>query len=265
MTLVADVTGQGPPVVLLHGQPGSAADWGPVIPLLEPHFTVIVPDRLGYGRTGGRAGGFRDNAAAVRGLLDELGLPGAIIVGHSWSGGVAIALAEESPERVAGMVLVASVDPGELLGRFDRVLAIPPVGAAVAVVTLKVAARALTVSRVRRALDRFLRGTTDEGLQAMVLAWRGGDAWRSFAFEQRALLVEMGELAPGLATIAGPVIVLIGGADRVVPASTGEHLAASIPGSLLVRLVGAGHLLAHERPDAVAAAIAEVAKMSGER
>ena len=122
--LVADVRGHGPAVVLLHGQPGSAADWEPLARLLEADYTVIVPDRPGYGRTGGRATGFRGNAAAVVDLLDRRGVASATIVAHSWSGGVAIALAEDNPDRVAGLVLVASVGPDERLDRLDRLLAV---------------------------------------------------------------------------------------------------------------------------------------------
>jgi len=259
VTLVADVTGAGPAVVLLHGQPGSAADWSPVASLLEASFTVIVPDRPGYGRTGGRAGGFHDNASAVLELLDLLQIERATIVGHSWSGGVAIKLAQMTPERVAGAVLISSVGPGEPLGRLDRLLATPPIGDAVAAVSLNVAGRALSIRPLRRVLDKWLRSTTDEGLLAVAEGWRRGEAWRSFVVEQRALFDELGGLAPGLADIALPVTVVIGGADRVVPASTGYRLAMAIPGARLIRLEGAGHLLSHQRPKEVAAAIAQAA------
>jgi pimeloyl-ACP methyl ester carboxylesterase len=259
LKVVADVGGRGPAVVLLHGQPGSAADWRPVARILESDFHVIVPDRPGYGRTGGRARGFRGNAEAVLELLDDLDVSRATMVGHSWSGGVAIALAQEMTSRVAAMVLVASVSPSERPGRLDRILAITPVGSAVAAVTLNAAARALSFPLVRRRLDGLLRGTTDEGLAAIAESWRRGDAWRSFVIEQRALLDELALLAPGLSTISVPVTVVIGEADHIVPAATGERLAAAIPGARLVRVARAGHLLSHEQPGAVAAAIASAA------
>src|SRR5438309_8766575 len=117
--LTADVTGEGPPVVLLHGQPGSGADWARASSLLASTNTVVVPDRPGYGRTGGRALGFRANAAAVVALLDRLGLERAAMVGYSWAGGVALALAEDHADRVSGLALVASVSPGQPLGPLD--------------------------------------------------------------------------------------------------------------------------------------------------
>jgi pimeloyl-ACP methyl ester carboxylesterase len=112
---------------------------------------------------------------------------------------------------------------------------------------------------VRRLLDRFLRGTTDEGLLAVAEGWRRSDAWRSFVIEQQALFDELGDLAPGLAAISVPVTVVIGAADRIVPAATGQRLAAAIPGARLVRVEGAGHLISHARPVAVAEAIAHAA------
>ncbi|HEY2302018.1 MAG TPA: alpha/beta hydrolase [Acidimicrobiales bacterium] len=256
--IVADVRGHGPPVVLLHGQPGSAADWGPLRRLLEDDYTVIVPDRPGYGRTGGTALGFRGNADAIADLLDRYGISSATIVGHSWGGGVAIALAEGHPGRVAGLVLVSSIGPGDPLSRLDRLLAIPPVGTAIAAVVLNAAGLVLSLAAVRRYIDRRVRGTNDESLAAMADAWRAGKVWRSYVIEQRALVYELPGLAPGMAWIQAPTAVLIGGADHVVPPASGERLAASIPGARLTCLAGVGHLLAHEQPEVVAAAVVEV-------
>jgi pimeloyl-ACP methyl ester carboxylesterase len=261
--VVADVRGRGSPVVLLHGQPGGATDWEPVARLLESDFQVIVPDRPGYGRTGGRAVGFRDNAAAVGDLLRRLDVRPAVVVGHSWSGGVGIAMAEESPERVSGLVLVASVGPTEPPSGLDRALAMPFVGATVAAVTLNLAGRALSLPLVRQYLDRHLRGTSDESLVAVANAWRAGNVWRSYIIEQRALVEELPALAAGLATIAVPTTVVVGEADRIVPPATGERLAAGIPGAGLVRVPGVGHLLPQERPDTVAAAVAALRGTEG--
>jgi pimeloyl-ACP methyl ester carboxylesterase len=258
--LVADVHGSGPPVVLLHGQPGTAADMDPLVGGLEGEFTVVVPDRPGYGRTGGRAGGFCANAAAVVALLDRLHLDRAVVVGHSWSGGVAIALAQDHPDRIQGMVLMASVAPGEPLGRLDRLLAVPPIGSAVAAVTLAMASRAVSLPPVRQRLERRLSLVRDQALTAVADGWRH-KAWRSFVIEQRALLHELPQLAPGLGAITVPSTVMLGEADRIVPPAVGERLARLI-GARLIRLPGAGHMLTYERPLAVVEAVREVAGRS---
>lgn len=256
--LVATVQGHGPAVVLLHGQPGTSADMQPLAGNLTSDFTVISPDRPGYGRTGGRAGGFRDNAAAVITLMDRLNVERAVIVGHSWSGGVAIAMAEEYADRVTGMVLVASVGPGQPLGRLDRLLAVPPIGAAIAAVTLATASRAVSLPLIRQRLERRLGAAHDQAVLAMADGWRH-DAWRSFVIEQRALFDELPDLAPGLGAIDRPTAVIVGEADRIVPPQVGERLAQAIGSARLIRLPRAGHMLTYEQPRILISAIREVA------
>ncbi len=268
--LFADTSGSGPTVVLLHGQPGGRADWKPVARLLEPDFMVVAPDRPGYGDTGGRARGFRGNAAAVVSLLDHLGADRATVVGYSWAGGVAIALAETAPERLNGLVLVSSVGPGEPLSRLDRLLAVPPIGMSVTAAGLFLASGALSIPPLRRAIRRLhgraVPAAAGIGDQAdgppapddVVSLWRSNRVWQSFVTEQRCLVDELPLLAPGLSTIRVPTVVMVGGADRTVPPATGRHLARGIAGARLIELAGAGHLLPHQHPGAVAAAIRDL-------
>jgi pimeloyl-ACP methyl ester carboxylesterase len=264
--LVADRHGRGPAVVLLHGQPGSAADWDQVVPLIDRDFTVIVPDRLGYGRTGGSAGGFATNADAVVALLDRLDVPRAVIAGHSWAGGVALAMAQAHPQRVTGLVLISSVGPGERFAWDDRVLAAPLLGETVAALTIGVTGRLLGARRVQDLTAQRLGGRarqTVEVLTSVTGARTGAAAWRSFVVEQRALLRETDGLGAALRRINVPVTVLHGGADHLVPVALAEKLAAAIPGADLEIVAGANHLLPHRYPAAVAKAVAGVAARRG--
>ncbi|MDQ1356136.1 MAG: hypothetical protein QOG44_509 [Acidimicrobiaceae bacterium] len=268
--LVADTSGTGPAVVLLHGQPGGRGDWKPVARLLEREFLVVAPDRPGYGDTGGRARGFRGNAAAVVSLLDNLGVDRATIVGYSWAGGVALAMAEVVPDRLTGLVLVSSVGPGEPLSRLDRILAVPPIGMSVTATGLFLASTAMSIPLVRRAIRRRHRQAISRAVdaddqascppapEAVVTSWRSNRVWQSFVTEQRCLVDELPLLAPGLAAITVPTVVMVGDADRTVPPATGRRLAAAIADARLVELAGAGHLLPHLRPDAVAAAVRDL-------
>lgn len=259
--LVADVTGAGPPVVLLHGQPGSRHDWGLVAGRLVEEFLVIVPDRPGYGDTGGRARGFRGNAGALASLLDRLQVPRATIVGHSWAGGIALALAESAPTRLAGLVLVSSVAPDEPLGRLDRLLAVPSIGVSLTLLGSVVATGAVALPPIRQ---RLLRDQEDKNaaglaLDLLVASLRHDQTRQSFLTEQQCLLTELPSLSGVLPTISVPTRVMVGSHDRTVPPAAGRRLAQAIPGADLVELSGAGHLLAYERPEAVVAAIRAVA------
>lgn len=105
-------TGDGPPVLLLHGGgPGASgvSNYARNIGQLAKEYRVIVPDLPGYGRsTKGidLADPFGALAAPIRGLLDQLGLEKAHFVGNSYGGACALRLALDTPDRVDRMVLM---------------------------------------------------------------------------------------------------------------------------------------------------------------
>ncbi len=259
--LVADVQGAGRAVVLLHGQPGSARDWGLVATDLAHDHRVIVPDRLGYGRTGGRAGGFAANANAVIRLLASLGVDRALVAGHSWAGGIAIELALDYPGYVAGLVLIGSVAPGDPPSRVDRLLALPALGTALAATTLSTAGGVLSWGPARAVAHWRLRGRPEEQLAELTRSWRRRATWASFAREQRALVYELPAMAPRLAQVVAPTIVLAGTLDRVVPARAAHRLAGAIPGATLEMVPGGGHLLPQLQPATVSSALRRLASL----
>lgn len=245
--------------MLLHGQPGTAGDWQWVTPRLDERYRVVVPDRPGYGRTGGPATGFHGNAEAAVDLLDRLGIDQAVMVGHSWAGGVVLAAAAGWPDRVAGIVLVSSVGPGEHIGWDDRLLAAPVVGEAIAAASIGGLGLLLGRSRVQSFLNNRLDGRAAEAVEALTRLTLGGSGvWHAFVTEQRALLTELEELASGLADVAVPAVVMHGRNDRLVPPSVAQNLAATLPNASLQLLYGVGHLIPHDRPAAVAAAVDQV-------
>ncbi len=139
MTAAAPVAvdrGTGPTVLLLHGQPGTAASWDPVSGLLAEAFRVLAPDRTGYGTSSGEARGLAANAEQAARILDTLGAGPATVVAHSWSGGAAVLLAVRRPDLVRGLVLVGAACTPDSLDATDRLLALPVVGGALATVGL---------------------------------------------------------------------------------------------------------------------------------
>ncbi len=116
---------------MLHGQPGSGADWQQLADQLPAGLRVLALDRPGNRASRQAAGGFTHNARAVVAELDARGIERAVLVGHSYGGGVALSAARLAPERVEAIVLLASVGPGCLTG-WDRLLAAPVAGEACA-------------------------------------------------------------------------------------------------------------------------------------
>ena len=250
----ARVDGQGPAVLLLHGQPGSGGDWDGVGKLLSPRHTVLIPDRPGYGRTGGRAAGFTGNVRAALALLDSRGVERAAVAGHSWGAGVALAMALEAPDRVRSLTLVAPVTPLDDLGRVDRLLADPRVGPRVAFGTMRFLGYALERPWLRRRITGFLPGYGSDRARELAREWRDGRAWKSFYVEQRALFDELPQLRPRLADVRVPATVVVADRDRVADPSNGRALADAI-GARVVEIPGAGHLLPMREPRRVAEAI----------
>lgn len=105
-------TGTGMPVVLLHGGgPGASGvtNYARNIDALARRFRVIVPDMPGYGRstkTLEQSDPFGSLADSIRGLLDQLDLEAAHLVGNSYGGAAALRLALDTPDRVAKLVLM---------------------------------------------------------------------------------------------------------------------------------------------------------------
>jgi pimeloyl-ACP methyl ester carboxylesterase len=245
-----------PTVVILHGQPGSSVDSVRLRRALPSSVRVLAPDRPGYGASPFPPSGFFGNARAVVSLLDDAGIASATLVGHSWGGGVALAVAERFPERVDALVLAASVGP-DCLNWVDRVLAMPYLGE-VLVAPAFVLGGQLARRRLRRvvgvdALDDDARRAAD----ASILGAQRRPTWRSFLVEQRALYSELPSINASLRDVCAPTAVVTGTKDHFVPAATARMLADAIPDAQLVEIDGIGHLLPVRAPAALARVVLE--------
>jgi pimeloyl-ACP methyl ester carboxylesterase len=124
--------GAGEPVVVLASTLVMARSYEWTVDCLAPHFRVITVEMPGSGRASRPpvAWDFADYAKWVAGFVDAVGLDRPTVVGHSNSGGTALALAADHPRAVGRLVLVGAVgaDPSPsmlrvLLGRsVDAVL-----------------------------------------------------------------------------------------------------------------------------------------------
>ena len=246
-------------VVLLHGQPGSGADWQQVADRLPDGLGVLAPDRPGYGANPRRGEGFAAGARTVVAEMDAQGIDRAVLVGHSYGGGVALATAQLAPDRVEALVLLASVGPGCLTWA-DWVLAAPVSGEFLALMAWRLTpwfARAVltTAGRVRR---RPLG--PDDAVNWQVWAnsrHDHGPVWRSFLAEQRALVAELDGLTAALPAVVQPVLLVADPHDMIVPVRSTRQLAAALPDARVEMLDGPGHHLPRRAAPQIAAAIGE--------
>ncbi len=243
-------------VVLLHGQPGSGADWQQVASRLPDGLGVLAPDRPGYGTSPRPAGGFTAGARAVVAELDAQGIDRAVLVGHSYGGGVALATAQLAPERVEALVLLASVGPG-CLNWADWVLAAPVSGEFSSLVAWRLTPwfAAAVLAAARQVRRRPVGPDQAVNWQVWANARHDHGLWRSFLTEQRALVRELGGLTAALPAVAQPVLLVADPHDMIVPVRSTRRLAAALPDTRIQMLDGPGHHLPCRAAPQIAAAI----------
>jgi pimeloyl-ACP methyl ester carboxylesterase len=120
-----EVTGEGSPVVLLHGFPDSGRLWRHQVPALAgAGFRVVVPDLRGYGRSGKPetvdAYSLPLLAGDVLAVLDDIDAGRAHVVGHDWGAALAWLLATLAPERVDHLAVLSVGHPATFMRTFEQ-------------------------------------------------------------------------------------------------------------------------------------------------
>jgi pimeloyl-ACP methyl ester carboxylesterase len=249
-----------PPLVLVHGFGGSLYSWRKVSPeLAAAGFRVIALDLPGFGYSGRPAERAaytpEGQARTVAEVLARLGVPAAEpvdLVGHSFGGGVALALAAARPDRVRSLVLVDSTLPTFSRAPHTAWPLYRPV------TYLLIRTFGLRRTFVRMALKKAFR---DDALvtRDLVDAYRDRLLLRGPAGAYRGLTgpLPRQRLAVDLAKVEPPTLVVWGEDDALIPLRAGRKAAETIPNARLVTLPACGHLPMEECPEALGAAMVE--------
>jgi pimeloyl-ACP methyl ester carboxylesterase len=251
--------GEGPPLLLLHGMPGTHLDYERLLPLLEGRRAIAI-DRPGYGWSQGGPLPYQQQIDLVPALLATLGADRAVLVGHSFGGLLALGVAARHPDVVAGLALLAPSGGGLRSGPFRRAaahlvramqhpgvreLSELTVGGLIRRGSARIDSRfAFAPDPVDATYAKRLNAVTlqDGNLAAMAadrLAYDANSAW----IDER------------LADIEAPSVTLLAREDRPIPIRHGRQLAAGLRANQLLEVPG-GHMLPIVRPRAVADAIA---------
>lgn len=232
-----------PPVLALHGQPGSGRDFGGMARALGGVCPLLAPDRPGWGdRAAEPAGGFATGADDAVAVLDREGVERAVVLGFSWGGGVAVELALRHPERVSGLVLAASIGPGEPTAA-DRLLALPGAGRAICAGGLALTRVILGRRATHRVVGRRMKGLEPDQFRRFAAECLTPALLDSFVTEQRALVTEWPGIVARLGEVRVPTVVVTGDRDRLIAPASPRRLAAAIPGAERRVVPGAGHYL----------------------
>lgn len=240
--------GQGPTILFIHGLGGQLHHFRHTLfGRLSHDFRLIAPDRAGSGysvRSGGDAG-LPEQAATLARLLEEIAADRVLVVGHSLGGAVALALALDHPDKVAGLALIAP-----LTHLFDRV---PPAFAPL-YIRSPALRRLLAYTLAAPAAARRAPQTLDFvfGPQTWpadyivsgggVLGLRPSHIEATIA-DMTAIERDLGRYEARYAEITVPVGVLFGSADQVLdPGEHGRPFAEALGDATYVELAGIGHM-----------------------
>lgn len=236
-------SGEGQPVVLLHGATGSPESyWAPQIPVLSRYFKVVLMQYPGYGAEDDDPVPFSipGTADALRSLLDELGLDRVNLVGLSLGGAVSLQFALTYPERVRRMVLADTLS-GMRTERYRRFLEY----ALIAAIEQGGPDLMYDLNLIFAFSERYLNENRAE-LEAGKAAWRSIDVPR-----YTAMLRSLREWSVDdrLHEIQTPALVLWGSEDIELPRTYSERIASALPHALMSVIEGAGHKSCADLPD----------------
>lgn len=245
-------------VVLLHGASANAHDpmEGVGRHLARAGFRVVSFDRPGYGGSDRLAGGEAATPAfqgrALGAAIDRLGLGPVILLGHSWSGALALRMTLDRPEQVAGLVLVAPVAqpfPPQGLPWWAGLALRPPV-TWLLTRTIAVPLGLAYMPAVSRGVFRPEPPVEDYVARARApLILRPHSALANIQ-DLAGLPAALAEQAPRYRDLRVPTVIVTGDGDPVVlTARQAEPLSRAVKGARLVVLPGAGHMITYTAPD----------------
>lgn len=235
----AEVTTR-PPVILIHGAGGTHLNWPPQIRRLDGQ-PVLAVDLPGHGKSDGVSRQvIGEYAADLLAFMDALKMRTAILVGHSMGSAIALTLAIQSPKRVLGLGLLGSglrlaVSPSLLQSAADPS-------------TFLSAVQWVTEYSYSPQADPRLMELGEKRMAEIRPPVLYGDFLACDGFDASAA---------DLSRIHAPILILVGEQDKMTPPRLSRALNEQIPRSRLVTLPDTGHMLMLERPDLVAAHLAE--------
>jgi pimeloyl-ACP methyl ester carboxylesterase len=257
-----EIEGEGPPLVLVHGNWSDHTSWGLLAPHLARSFRVLRYDRRAHGRSGSQPGptARRQNEDDLIALIESVFGEPAHVVGNSYGGLVSLAVAASRPDLVQTLSVhepPALSLPGT--GEFERQMEVLRA-------TLRVVAAEIEGGEIERGTRRFMEE-----------AALGEGAWALFPEEMRSLFFSTAhsfaaevsaahwtelDLA-GVRRSARPVLLTKGDASPEWLPLIVDRLAELLPDAGVATVAGAGHAPHETHPADYAEQIRAFAQPAG--
>lgn len=238
-----EIYGEGPPLLLLHSFLCNTLMWERQIQTLSQDHQLIVMDIRGHGQSSPSSPhSIYDLVEDAVGLLDTLGIAKATWVGLSIGGMISMRAALTHPQRVLGLVLLATDSRSEsflvrverrVLGKVVKHLGVLPV--------------------VIPVLQKMFGKTTHRRNAELVKTWRSRflKVHTGSMLNSLTALLTRDDVSERLHAVGVPTLIIHGEEDRAISVKLGESLRASMPQADYKRISQAGHLVTLEAPELV--------------
>ena len=242
-------SGEGPPVLLVHGSPVSSLEYRATIARLAVHFRVLAVDLLTFGRSSGPQDGadVPQQVRALRSLLDTLDLDRFHLVVHDWGGPIGLGAAALRPAQLDRLVLVnTSVRTDLRHPRYWWPFVAPVLGEAALVWAntfswgLPLQLRAARRDHALR--QRYREALSDVATRRTVLKLERMQGYVSVCESIERTLPEL----------RGPQLIVWGEPDPCYRRGESVRMRELFPTARFVRLQGAGHFPPEDAPAEVA-------------
>jgi pimeloyl-ACP methyl ester carboxylesterase len=232
--------GKGQPVLVLHHETGTLERL-PFYDALASRYDVLVPNHPGYGKSERPdwLRSTRDIAVIYRGLLSDLKLRDAALVGLGFGGWIAAEMASMAPADLYRLVLVGAMGIK------------PPEGDILDLAVTGYIDYARAGFHDQNAFDRVYGAepSTDQlEIWDICREMSFRIAWKPYMYSQT--------LPHLLGAVRAPALVVWGEDDRVVPRSASERYAQALPNAKLEIIKSCGHCVDMEQPEALAELVA---------
>lgn len=243
--------GKGEPVLLVHGITTYSFIWRKIIPLLSTAYDVIAVDLLGCGESDKPLDvsyAIKDHAERLHEFVTRLGLGKFHFVGHDLGGGMGQIFAVQHPEMLHDLTVINTVAydfwPVQPITALRT-----PVLRFFMMASFDLGTFKLVVKRGLYHKERMTTELMDLFSEPMKAA-EGRKAFLHFAkcLDNHNLM----EIANDLRTLAVPLLIIRGDADRYLGAAISERLYREVPRSRLVHIATGGHFIQEDEPERIA-------------
>jgi pimeloyl-ACP methyl ester carboxylesterase len=261
--LAVHESGRGTPLILIHGLGASSYTWRKIAPELAKRHRVIAIDLKGFGQSDkplDERYSIFDQARLIGDYITRNNLKDATLVGHSFGGGVALAVALDQLDagrtNIRKLVLIDSIAYRQPLPFFFRILRTPVIGE----IGLSLVPPEVQMERALAVAYLEDGKVTEDAVRnyASALHSEGG---------RHALLrtidsldpVQADEISKRYKELYLPTLVLWCDRDKIVPLKIGRRLARELPNARLKVMRKCGHIPHEEQPEDTLKVIADFA------